>query len=189
MMYPIRTPTDAGGGAAGALCRPSGSGADAAVGGAAGGSGCCRGARAPAAGPLPGQGGASSRASNLSFSFEIVILILLCVCFFSHGLAAGAVSVTGSAFGRIAPKNRIGWKSNGTIRLNRAVDATLQDALKTARQAVGALGDTATTFNGADKASVAARVAALRRLQAAQKGLQSAKLVQSSCGAARTWPT
>lgn len=51
----------------------------------------------------------------------------------------------------------------------------LQDALKAAGQAVGALGDSATAFSSAggdDKASVAARVAALRRLQAAQKGLQ-----------------
>lgn len=64
----------------------------------------------------------------------------------------------------------------------RAACAPLQDALKTARQAVGALGDTASAFSGAsgdDKASVAARVAALRRLQAAQKGLQGVYSVMS----------
>ena len=51
----------------------------------------------------------------------------------------------------------------------------LQDALKTAREAVGALGDSAEVSGSApgdDKASLAAQIAALRRLQAAQKGLQ-----------------
>jgi hypothetical protein len=51
----------------------------------------------------------------------------------------------------------------------------LQDALKAARQAVGALGESAAVSSGAagdDKAALAAQIAALRRLQAAQKGLQ-----------------
>jgi hypothetical protein len=51
----------------------------------------------------------------------------------------------------------------------------LQDALKTAREAVGALGDSAGVSGSApgdDKASLAAQIAALRQLQAAQKGLQ-----------------
>jgi hypothetical protein len=50
-----------------------------------------------------------------------------------------------------------------------------QDALRTAREAVGALGDSAGVSGsvpGDDKASLAAQLAALRRLQAAQKGLQ-----------------
>lgn len=58
----------------------------------------------------------------------------------------------------------------------------LQDALKAAGQAVGALGDSATVLSGAggdDRVSAAARIAALRRLQAAQKGLPGAQ--KDSC--------
>ncbi len=54
----------------------------------------------------------------------------------------------------------------------------LQDALKAAGQVVGALGDSATVLSGAggdDRVSAAARIAALRRLQAAQKGLPGAR--------------
>ncbi len=71
-------------------------------------------------------------------------------------------------------RSESGNRLSPACQVQSARPAAAQAALKSAGQAIGALGDSASALSGGDeKASAAARLAALQRLQAAQAAAQN----------------